>query len=94
VPSTVTAAATPRDIFVFLIRNRTGYSNTSARKIPMNTIRKVSPIATNAASTPSVPATSSTVRIGRISSTRRVSSAFIVSRTVATEAPSFLIPMV
>ena len=70
VPSTVTAAATPRDSFVFLIRNRTGYSNTSARKIPTNTIRKVSPIAANAASTPSVAATSSTVRIGRINSTR------------------------
>ena len=69
-PSTVTAAATPRDIFVFDIRYRTGYSNTSARKIPMNTIRKVSPIAANAASTPSAAATSSTVRIGRISSTR------------------------
>ena len=46
-------------------RYRTGYSNTSARKIPMKTIRNVSPIAQNAASTPSVAATSSTVRIGR-----------------------------
>ena len=35
---------------VFLITNRTGYSNTSARKIPMKTIRNVSPIAQNAAS--------------------------------------------
>ncbi len=88
-PSTVTAAAAPRDSFVFLIKNRTGYSNTSARKIPTNTIRKVSPIAANAASTPSVAATNSTVRIGRINSTRRVSSAFIASGTIAV-APDVL----
>ena len=37
---------------VFAITKRTGYSNTSARKIPTNTIRNVSPIAQNAASTP------------------------------------------
>ena len=71
VPSTVSVAANPRDIPVFAITHRTGYSNTSARKIPMKTIRKVSPIAHNAASTPAAPATSSTVRIGRTSSTRR-----------------------
>ena len=76
VPSTVTAAATPRDIPVLAIRYRTGYSNTSARKIPTKTIRKVSPIAANAASTPSVAATNSTVRIGRNSSTRRDSPGF------------------
>ena len=76
-PSTVTVAARPRDIRVFAITNRTGYSNTSARKMPTKTIRNVSPIATNAASTPSVAATSSTVRIGRTSSTRRDSPEFI-----------------
>ena len=56
---------------VFAITKRTGYSNTSARKIPTNTNRNVSPIAQNAASTPAVAATSNTVRIGRTSSTRR-----------------------
>ena len=49
VPSTVTVAARPRDMPVFAITNRTGYSKTSARKIPTKTIRNVSPIAANAA---------------------------------------------
>ena len=52
VPSTVTVAASPRDMRVFAITKRTGYSNTSPRKMPTNTIRNVSPIAQNAASTP------------------------------------------
>ena len=64
-------AASPRDQPVLTITKRTGYSNTSARKIPTNTKRNVSPIAQNAASTPAVAATSNTVRIGRTSSTRR-----------------------
>ena len=71
VPSTATAAATPRDIPVFAIRYRTGASNTSARKIPTNTIRNVSPIAQNAPNTASVAATRSTVRIGISSATWR-----------------------
>ena len=71
VPSTVMVAASPRDQPVLAITKRTGYSNTSARKIPTNTNRNVSPIAQNAASTPAVAATSKTVRIGRTSSTRR-----------------------
>ena len=44
----MTVAASPRDIRVFDITKRTGYSKTSARKIPMNTMRNVSPIARNA----------------------------------------------
>jgi hypothetical protein len=71
VPSTVTVDASPRDIPVFAITYRTGYSNTSARKIPTKMIKKVSPIAQNAASTPAAAATRSTVRIGRSTSTRR-----------------------
>ena len=59
----------------------------------MNTIRKVSPIAENAASTPSVAATNSTVRIGRINSTRRVSPVFIASGTLGADAASFVIPI-
>ena len=45
VPSTVTVAARPRDMRVFAITKRTGYSKTNARKMPMKTIRNVSPIA-------------------------------------------------
>jgi hypothetical protein len=69
-PMTVTVAARPRDRFVFAITKRTGYSNTSARKIPTNTTRKVLPIATNAATTANAATTSRIVRIGRKSSTR------------------------
>ncbi len=49
VPSTVTVAASPRDMWVFAITKRTGYSNTSARKMPMKTIRNMSPIERKAA---------------------------------------------
>ena len=52
VPSTVTVAARPRDMCVFACTKRTGYSNTSPRKIPTNTIRNVSPISLKAARTP------------------------------------------
>ena len=71
-PSTVSVAASPRDSPVFAITNRTGYSNTSPRKMPMKTIRNVSPIARNAATTPTAATTSSTVRIGRSSSPPRL----------------------
>ena len=64
-PSTVTVAASPRDILVFAITSRTGYSNTSARKMPMKTIRNVSPIARNAAINATAAATTNTVRIGK-----------------------------
>ena len=74
VPSTVTVAARPRDQPVFAITNRTGYSNTSARKIPMKTTRNVSPIARNAATSPTAATTSRIVLIGKTTSTRRRSS--------------------
>ncbi len=77
VPSTVTVAARPRDMRVRRITNRTGYSNTSARKMPMKTMRNVSPIARNAAMTPIVAASRMIVRIGSRSSTRRVPSPFM-----------------
>ena len=80
VPSTVTVAARPRDIRVFAITKRTGYSNTNARKMPTKTIRNVSPIAANAAS-PIAAATRKTVRIGRRSSTRRDSAGSIARPT-------------
>ena len=70
VPRTVTVAASPRDMCVFAITNRTGNSNTRARKIPTKTIRNVSPIAANAAPMPMAAATTRIVRIGRTSSTR------------------------
>ncbi len=73
VPSTVTVAASPRDMFVFAITNRTGYSKTSARKMPTKTIRNVSPIAQKAARTAIAAATRRIVRTGRINSTRRLS---------------------
>ena len=57
-PSTVTVAASPRDIRVFAITKRTGYSKTRARKIPMNTMRNVSPIARNATASPTRARTS------------------------------------
>ena len=69
VPSTVTVAARPRDIRVFAITKRTGYSKTNARKMPTKTIRNVSPMAANAAMSPIAAATTMTVRIGRMSST-------------------------
>ena len=72
-PSTVMVAARPRDSPVLGITNRTGNSNTSARKMPTKTTRKVSPMATNAAITASVATTSTTVRSGSTSSTRRLS---------------------
>ena len=72
-PITVTVAASPRDIPVFAITTRTGYSNTSARKIPTNTIKNVSPISQKAATTPTEATTSKTVRIGRSNSTRDAS---------------------
>ena len=65
VPSTVTVAARPRDIRVFAITKRTGYSKTNARKMPTKTIRNVSPMAANAAMSPIAAATTMTVRIGR-----------------------------
>src|SRR5262245_36225265 len=71
VPMTVTVAARPRDQCVFRITKRTGYSKTSARKMPTKTTRKVSPIAWNAASRRIVAVTISTVRIGSRSSMRR-----------------------
>ena len=77
-PSTVTVAASPRDIPVFAITSRTGYSNTSARKMPTKMIRNVSPIATNAAISPRAAATIRTVRIGSSSSMRRGSRDSIV----------------
>ena len=73
VPRTVTVAASPRDILVFAITKRTGYSKTSARKMPTNTMRKVSPIARNATASPATARTASNVRAGRRSSTRRAS---------------------
>ena len=63
-PSTVTVAARPRDNPVLPITSRTGNSNTSARKMPTKTTRKVSPMATNAAITASVANMSTTVRSG------------------------------
>ena len=72
VPSTVTVAASPRDRRVFAITKRTGYSKTSARKMPTKTIRNVLPIAMKAAKTATVAPMSNTVRIGRRSSIRRV----------------------
>ena len=72
-PSTVAVAARPRDHPVFAITHRTGYSNTSAPKMPTKTTRKVSPIETNAAITPIAAATTRIVRMGTSSCTRRVS---------------------
>ena len=72
-PSTVAVAARPRDHPVFAITHRTGYSNTSAPKMPTKTTRKVSPIETNAAITPIAAATTRIVRMGISSCTRRVS---------------------
>ena len=43
----------PRDIRVFAITKRTGYSKTSARKMPTKTIKNVSPIAAKATARPS-----------------------------------------
>ncbi len=71
VPRTVTVAASPRDIRVFAITKRTGYSKTSARKIPMKTMRKVSPIARNATAIPMTARMASSVRAGSKSSMRR-----------------------
>ena len=71
VPRTVIVAASPRDMFVFVITKRTGYSKTRARKMPTKTIRNVSPIAQNAARTPIAAATSRIVRMGSTNSTRR-----------------------
>ena len=56
-PSTVIVAARPRDIPVFAITSRTGYSKTSARKMPTKMIRNVEPIAMNAAIRPMAAAT-------------------------------------
>jgi hypothetical protein len=72
-PSTVIVAARPRDNPVLAITNRTGNSNTSARKMPTKMTRKVSPMAANAAMTAIVATTSTTVRSGSTSSTRRLS---------------------
>ncbi len=71
IPRTVTVAASPRDMPVFAITKRTGYSNTSPRKMPTKTIRNVSPIAQKAASTPIAAATSRIVRMGSVNATRR-----------------------
>ena len=80
VPSTVMVAARPRDMFVFLMTKRTGYSKTSARKMPTKTIRKVSPIALKASATPAAAPTMSSVRTGTRSSTRRVPAEAIARR--------------
>ena len=61
----------PRDMRVFSITKRTGYSKTNARKMPMKTMRNVSPIAANAAMSAIAAATTMTVRIGSRSSMRR-----------------------
>src|SRR5262245_30411802 len=71
VPRTVIVAASPRDRCVLLITNLSGYSNTSPRKMPTKTIRNVSPIARNAATSATVATMRITVRIGMNRSTRR-----------------------
>ena len=73
VPSTVTVAASPRERPVFAMTKRTGYSKTSPRKMPMKTMRKVSPMARNAITTPTAAATISTMRMGMRISVRSFS---------------------
>ena len=66
-------AARPRDSPVLAITNRTGNSNTSARKMPTKMIIKASPTATTAATTATAATTSRIVRTGSARSTRRLS---------------------
>jgi hypothetical protein len=63
------------------ITNRTGYSNTSPRKMPTNTTRNVSPIARNAATIATAATTRSNVLIGMRISIRRFRSSSIDPRS-------------
>ena len=70
-PSTVIVAASPRESPVFAITNRSGYSKTSARKMPTKTMRNASAIVANAHMTAIAAATRRIVRNGRTSAMRR-----------------------
>ena len=57
-------------MFVFAITKRTGYSKTSARKMPTKTMRNVLPMLANAAMRPIAATMMRTVRTGSRSATR------------------------